>query len=444
MRLSPPLSCVSVLIVGIIFAPSVYALSLEESVQKALQTNPELLEQSAQLTISKLRVDQAESGYKPRLNLRAAAGPQITNNDFSTSGKNKELNVVQASVVLTQPLFLGFKTKYNVASSEANNHAERLQTLTKAEQISLFVAQRYLEVLKTQEIVQLAKQNLAVHDTLYKQIKSRFDKGASDKADLTQVEGRISLAKSNHLSSLNNYQDALSNFEAIAGFPVSNLVRPSVNVDLLPKNKEEAIRIASKEHPQVQSSIQRVEATKLDWEGSKSAYMPKLDIELTARRNEDNNGINGVDNQLSAMLVMNWNLYNGGYDSSEKQIARFKIAASKNASNKVLRDVTQEIKLAYAALEATKRQRRFREEHVIFSRESRRLYKLQFDSGKRTLLDVLNTENEVFTSSTDYVESDYSYISAQYRILNATGRLLPAMNIVTPWEYENAKNGELQ
>ena len=420
----------------------VNAMTLEKAVKESLQTNPELLAQDQRYRISGQRIDQANTGYKPSVDLRAGAGRQRTENSFSTAGKSVELNPLQTSLVLTQPLFEGFKTKHGVASSEATYRAERLQTLTKAEQISLQVAQSYLDVLKTEEIVKLADRNLKVHDELYKQIKSRFDKGASDKADMSQVEGRIALANSNYLSSLNNLEDAKANFEAVAGFPASDFNRPSVNAELIPASRDDALTIAAKEHPLIQSSRQNVKSSQENYEGAKSPYMPKLDLELNGSWNEDNNGISGTDNQLTALVVLNWNLYQGGFDSAERKIALSQVDASKSESNQVLRDVSQEIKLAYAALESTKRQKRFRQEHVVFSKETRRLYKLQFDSGKRTLLDVLNTENEVFNSSTSYVESDYANLSAQYRILTATGRMLSAINIRSPWDEDDVDGVE--
>jgi len=443
MRTVKSLSLAGLVVLSAVLSTQAQAISLEQAVKDALQTNPELLQQDQQFRIAEQRIDQANTGYKPSLDFRAGAGRQRTENSFSTGGSAVELNPLQTSLVLTQPLFEGFKTTHNVASSEATHRAERLQTLTKAEQISLQVAQAYLNVLKTEEIVKLAERNLKVHDVLYKQIKSRFDKGASDKADMTQVEGRIALANSNYLSSLNNYEDAKANFEAVAGFTATDFNRPSVDVSLVPESKDQALDIAAKEHPQILSSRQSVKASQENFEGAKSPYMPKFDLELKGNWNEDNNGIVGTDNQLSAMVLLNWNLYQGGFDSAQRKVALSEVDANKSVSNKVLRDVLQEIKLAYAALKSTKRQKRFRQEHVVFSKESRRLYKLQFDSGKRTLLDVLNTENEVFNSSTSFVESDYAYITAQYRILTATGRMLTAMKIRSPWDTGN-DDGSIQ
>ncbi len=434
------LSLIISFVLCVLFSVQAQAISLEKAVKEALQTNPELQEQNQQFLITEHRVEQANSGYKPSLDLRAATGRQRTKSAFSTGGQAVGLTPIESSLVFTQPLFEGFKTTHSVASSEAANRAERLKTLSKAEQISLQVAQAYLNVLKTKEIVKLAERNLKVHNELYQQIKARFNKGASDKADMTQVEGRIALANSNYLASVNNYEDAKANFEAVAGFPAEGFVRPSVNASLIPESKKQGLNIAAKEHPQILSSRQSVKSSQENFESAKSPYMPKLDLELSGRWNEDDNGVKGSNNELAALVVLNWNLYQGGYDSAQRKVALSQVDASKSASNKVLRQVLQEIKLAYAALESTKRQKRFRQEHVVFSKESRRLYQLQFNAGKRTLLDVLNTENEVFNSSTAFVESDYAYLSAQYRIITATGRMLSAINLRSPWDADENGN----
>ena len=280
-------SLAAVIAVSVGMTTPVQAISLEQAVKDALQTNPELLQQDQQLRISGQRAVQAISGFKPSLDLRAATGWQRTDSTFTNSNNEVELNPVETSLVLTQPLFEGFKTKHASASAEDAYYAERLQTLSKAEQISLQVAQSYLNVLKTKEIVKLAERNLTVHDKLYKQIKKRFDKGASDKADMTQVEGRIALANANYLSSLNNYEDAKAVFEAVAGFPAGDFKRPSVNDSMIPESKEQALDIAAKEHPQILSSRKSVNSAQENFEGSKSPYMPKLDLELKGTWNED-------------------------------------------------------------------------------------------------------------------------------------------------------------
>ena len=63
-------------------------------------------------------------------------------------------------------------------------------------------------------------------------------------------------------------------------------------------------------------------------------------------------------------------------------------------------------------------------------------YKQQFTLGQRTLLDVLNTENELFEARKNYVNADYDELFAQYRLLNAEGKLLDSLRVARPDEWK--------
>lgn len=89
-------------------------------------------------------------------------------------------------------------------------------------------------------------------------------------------------------------------------------------------------------------------------------------------------------------------------------------------------------RLAWSAMELASDQTKFLQEHVDASARTVIAYEKQFRIGKRTLLDVLNTENELFESRKAYLNAHYSGILAKYRVLNATGLLLDEMRVDVP------------
>ncbi len=81
----------------------------------------------------------------------------------------------------------------------------------------------------------------------------------------------------------------------------------------------------------------------------------------------------------------------------------------------------------------------FLKEHVIAAKQTLEAYDQQFRIGQRTLLDVLDAENELFNARKDYINADYDHLIAQYRILNATGNLLSSLRVTAPdiWQGED-------
>jgi adhesin transport system outer membrane protein len=78
--------------------------------------------------------------------------------------------------------------------------------------------------------------------------------------------------------------------------------------------------------------------------------------------------------------------------------------------------------------------------HVVSSKDTQSDYQEQFQVGRRSLLDLLDTENELYDARRDYLAAEFDEISAQYRILHAMGLLVEALRVTRP----NAWAGEVQ
>jgi adhesin transport system outer membrane protein len=97
--------------------------------------------------------------------------------------------------------------------------------------------------------------------------------------------------------------------------------------------------------------------------------------------------------------------------------------------------VEEGLKLSWTGLEFTIQQREFLSDHVDSASDTVVAYQKQYKIGKRTLLDVLNTENELFEARKGYLDAKYAEQFARYRVMNATGDLLAALRVDTPKEW---------
>ncbi|MED5510020.1 MAG: TolC family protein, partial [Pseudomonadota bacterium] len=132
------------------------------------------------------------------------------------------------------------------------------------------------------------------------------------------------------------------------------------------------------------------------------------------------------------MLRLRYNLYNGGRDSARREETAFLINQAAEIRNNTHRQVEESVRLSWNAWQTLNAQMPAREQHVQSSEKARDAYQQQFSLGQRTLLDLLDSENEVFRARTALVNTKYDELYAMYRILNSMGMLLQGLNVELP------------
>ena len=410
------------------------AQSLEQAVAQTLTTNPKIKEAYDLYLARQYNIDEARAGYLPKLDAIAGVGPErikSANSDDRTSLTRKDL-----SLSLSQMLFDGFDTSSNVDRTGAESKAQRQALLSIAEDTSLRVVEVYLGVLKQQEIFELSKNNLATHEQIMSDITKRTTSGVGSTADLSQIQGRVAQAYANVAAAQNNLDDAKAQFLRVVNTGPENLVQPVADAKMVPASLNEAIAKATKDNPTLLSSLQDIEAAKYQHEGAKANNYPKVSIEAGQTWYDDADGIEGNRDEMSAMLRVRYNLFNGGADSARSDSTSALYAQAKEIHDNAYRQVEEGTRLAWQAREALKQQKEYLQQHVESSYQTVSAYKQQFTLGQRTLLDVLNTENELFEARKNYVNADYDELFAQYRLLNAEGKLLDSLRVARPDEWK--------
>lgn len=129
------------------------------------------------------------------------------------------------------------------------------------------------------------------------------------------------------------------------------------------------------------------------------------------------------------MVKLHYNLYQGGSDSAAMKSRAYQKNQAMDVRNNTLRQMNQELRLAWSALKSAQAQLPAAAEYADRTVKVRRAYQDQFSLGERTLLDLLDSENEVFSSKRRLVELRYLEIASSYRITLRMGELLSALNI---------------
>ncbi|EAR54679.1 putative agglutination protein [Photobacterium sp. SKA34] len=406
----------------------VMAQSLEQAVAETLSSNPEIKSAYNEFQSKHELIHASKGDYLPSVDLEAGVGYD----DYKAKSPSGEYEPRSAKINIRQLIWDGSITYNDIQRNKSETEAERYQLLSDAQDKALKSTEAYLNVLQAQDVLALSESNLTVHQKMYSDIKKRADSGIGSTADLAQVEGRLASSNTNLLAAQSNLQDKITQFVRIVGQYPKDLVKPEVDVNYLPKSLDDALEKAKKNNPVVQVASNDIDAAEYQYKQAKGTFYPTFSIEASQEWGDDLNGYEGKTDELKAMLKMRYNLYNGGSDVAKSRRAAYQINKSKDIRDRAHHMLEEGTRLSWSALDLAKKQKLFLQEHVDASARTVIAYEKQFKIGQRTLLDVLNTENELFEARKAYLTAEYDGILAKYRVLNATGLILDEMRVEIP------------
>ena len=417
------------------FVLPAHADTLNQAMQKAIDYHPEIQAGVNSRLAADKQLRAAQGGYLPSVDLLGGYGREGTDSPTTRAEGNdhwKTMSRGESSLRLQQMVFDGFATSSEVGRQQATVNSRAYALLGTSERTALEVAQVYTDVLRRQEMVRLAEANLKRHQQVYDQISLRSARGVGRLADQDQAEARLAQAQNNLFTEKTNLADARTNYFSVVGSEPADLAEPTGLNGQLPADLQAARRQLLENSPILRSAESDVAAAEKQYEAAKSTFYPRFDAELS--RGADNNidGDPGHNNEWQAMLRMRYNLFAGGSNKAELEAKSYQATQALDIRNNALRQLNEELGLSWNALENAREQLPIARQYVDYSTRVREAYQQQFTIGERTLLDLLDSENELFNASRRAVDLKYTELFTQYRIKATLGELLKSQGVVAP------------
>jgi len=399
--------------------------TLQETIQYTLNNNPDIQAAKSERNAVVEQIGQARAGYLPSVDLSFGYGYENSTNP-TLAGRNQshvELDRREAGILIKQMLFDGFATQSEIERQTARADSRSYTVFGQSEIIALDATEAYLNILRRNELVKLAEDNLHYHQSTHDQIMLRANRGVGKQVDAEQSSGRLSLAESNYISASGNQQDAQTKFLRTVGILPENLAPPIQPEKLIPKSLDDATEQAINNHPVLKSANADINSAFAQYESANSLFYPRVDVELGSTFNNNMDGIQGENNDLSAMVKVRYNLFNGGKDVYRQRETSHLINQSKDIRDNAYRQVVESMRLSWTAYKIISSQLGYLKGHMDSSIKANIAYKKQFNIGQRSLLDLLDSANELFTASASYANAKYDLHFAQYRLLASMGQL---------------------
>jgi len=428
--------------VAIAAATPASAQSLRESAQTAIRTNPRV----DVVTTNRQAIDQelarARGAYYPQLDLRAGIGPEWSDNSTTRSsadGGSRTLTRKDSGVFATQRVFDGWETDSEVERQKARTVSAARRVGETSETIALDAIEAHLDVVRQRQLLRLAEDNVEVHRSMMGRVRQRARGGAAGTADIDQVQARLDTA----LATLSETRGALQDAENRYFYIVNQRPAQLAPADLpaaLPGDLDAAVERARKQNRTIKITEADVVVADREIDVAESTFWPKLNIELSGTKNRDVDGTPGPDNDAQALVVLRWNLFRGGADVAQRRVALGRMSQAMAQRSVAFRQAEEETRRSWVAYRTASERLPSLQSATLQNRSVRDAYTRQFfELGQRSLIDVLNAENELFVASGRLVSAQQARVFAGYRMLAAMGELITQLGLEMPPEGDESK-----
>jgi outer membrane protein len=398
--------------------------TLADAIALAYQTNPTLQNERAQLRALDESYVQARAGYRPQANAQAQGAYQN-----SPTTLNLDVIIDSATLNLSQPIYTGGLVSAEVRAADGDILSGRQKLRQVEGNVLQSVIQAYVDVRRDQQALSIAQKNVDVLRRQLEETKARFEVGQLTRTDVAQAEARLAGALAGLSSAQAQLGVSRSNYVAVIGQSPGDLaIEPPL--DALPATVDQAFARAAKNNPGVLSADFAEQAAAARVAVAKSAYRPT--ISLSAQVGYESSlttapllGLRAgeVAHNFQAAATLTQPLFAGGMNASKIRQALENDNAQRLAVEEAQRQAVQSVAQAWSQLLAARSSIASNEQQVRADEVAYEGVKEEQNVGLRTILDVLNAEQELRSAQLALVNARHDQYVASANVLNAMGLL---------------------
>jgi adhesin transport system outer membrane protein len=407
--------------------------TLLQVVDKAVESHPEIQARLHDFTSSLEDQNIARGGWRPQVTAQGWIGKEWRSHvpgEASYSWHRPGW-----SLSLRQMIYDGFGTANSIKQLGYEKLSKYYDLVATTDSLANDAVAAYLDVQRYRTTERLARDNFNVHQETLKLLQERQQSGVGRDVDREQASGRLSLAQTNLLTESNNLNAVTQRYRRVVGSPPPATLDPvpDVGSKLPDANTIQNFNESLRQNASVLSKQALVQAAESGQLVAKAAHQPRVDLIVSTGRDRTQPFAPYRDVQsTSAQLLLTYNLYRGGADEARVRQTVAQAYAARDVRDYTCRNVLQELSITWSNILRLRGQMRFLAEHELSTAKVRQAYQQQFKIGQRTLLDLLNTENELFDARRALVNAQYDLKKSEYQWLMQSGQVLTALGVAQP------------
>ena len=409
------------------------ALSIEDTIYGVLRTHHNLRGMIENREVLTHEVRRAQAGFGPSVDVTGQAGGSVLS-DSNTRSQNLDRQMwgkVGYSAQLVQPIWDGFATRSRVRTAKSTLESQKYRVFDTATSLSLDAIIAHIDLLRRRKIYELSEDNVSQHKGLVAQAQDRASLGADTAADVTQAQSRLQRAYSSLSEAKASLLVAEETYVRLTGLPAASRLQPISMPPQLFAATQAVMDQAKKSNPKLAAYLQDIRASRGERELADAAFSPTLNLE--AGPNYTNLG--GTSDRwvysFDVMGVVRWNIFNSGADVAERRAASARMRQTRQVMYNFMDDLKLDVESTWINYQAAQEQYKHYAKAIEYNKYTRTAYLEQFQIGKRSILDVLDTESELYNSATQAETARGNILVGAYRLSALTGNMLPEMSINT-------------
>ena len=427
----------AIVLYGTADAVSAEPFTIHDAINQAIVTNPGVGEAAANRRATEAELRQSQGALLPQIRLQANAGPAMLNQYITPAPtRNGEYrNGRDVSVVIRQYVFDGLASINEVWRQAARVDAAAFRVLERTELIALDAAEAYVDVTRFARLLVLAEQNLKVHRDLLRNVRARFAGGRAGEGDTQQAEERVAAAEAILEEFRLNHEVARAKYRKTVGLEPFNLRFPG-RLSKMPASRDESLDVAFKYNPTIRAAGADVVAAKRAFDSTAGAFVPNVALEARALRGDNSILYPNQYDEVSGKVVVSWDVFRGGQDSWRRTEAAERMIEQQQRHARLQRDALESLDKAWAARTITTDRVAALMRDVEAARRTFIAYNKEYELGQRTLIDLLNSQNQFFNANVSLVSARGVTVFADYQLLAAMGQLLAYLKTGRPPETD--------
>ena len=418
------------------------AQSLNVSLANAYSNHPLLFSERIGERVLSEDVAEALSGWKPQVYVDGSLGKTLVNTTTTTSSKTDSNLPISVGIVVSKKIYDGGKTSQNIKIADSRLIANNSRLSSIENQVLLSAAKAYFNLLKEQDLLDVALKNKDVIKRQLEATKDRFDVGDLTITDVSQAEARLSDANANLVKAEADLNTAKAIFFSDIGLEPEDIFYPE-EIPILPQNLQELVNDVKKFNPKVINARKMKLVAEEELKLALKEMSLSVDIQASANQAWDPNTFFEEQRYFDLSANLKMPLYLGGKDKAIIRKSREKINKSNANIDDILRQEAEKAMIIWNNIESLNSQ-------IIAFNSSIKANEIALDGvvqeenvGARTVIDVLDAENELFMARANLIKASISQYIATYELLEVIGGMtardlnLPVSSFYDSNEYYN-------
>ena len=413
----------------------VKAEKLVEALAFAYENNPDLLAARANLRKVDEGVPAAKSGWRPTVTSSLSLGASQTNSDSGGTSSDTSSFPGSLSLSVNQSVYDGGRTEISVRQAETNVQTERSRLFTAEQNVMLSGATAFVDVISARSVVELQTNNLNRLEKQLEATRERFKVGEVTRTDVAQAEARVDRAKADKIKATGDLTSSNSTYQRVFGKRAGEL-QPPEKVKDLPREITEAVNYALENNFSL-IAAKFEELSALDGVSlSQSSLRPTVTVSGSASHSETSGDADSSSTSLSLNANISIPLYQAGAVYSGIRSAKEEANRRRILVEAARRNVIETSSKAFTAWTTARAQAEALQAEVASAEIALEGVEQEALVGARTVLDVLDAEQERLSAQVRLVRASRDNFVAAYTLLSALGKLT-AKNLGLPVEIYN-------